>query len=177
MIVNAIFSINNTSSQWRNLDSKYPPWQTVFYHFTQFKPRGIWENILDAVVSNERKRQARRETPRLLAIDSQSVKKVQFTNEETGIDGGKNVNGRKRTILVDTLGLGWSIKVTVANVSHNQAGIMAIDSLAGKVLRLKKITADSGYKVVFKEHIENNYQWKVEVIQKPESTKGVIPQK
>ena len=47
----------------------------------------------------------------------------------------------------------------------------------GKVPRLKKITADSGYKVVFKEHIETNYQWKVEVVQKPESTKGFIPQK
>jgi len=80
------------------LDSKYPPWQTVFYYraafrFTRFKQRGIWENILDAVVVNERKRQGRQDTPSLLAIDSQSVKKVQFTNEETGIDGGKNVNG------------------------------------------------------------------------------------
>ena len=97
-ILNAIFSINNTGSQWRNLDSKYPPWQTVFYYraalrFTRFKQRGIWENILDSVVLNERKRQARNDTPSLLAIDSQSVKKVQFTQEETGIDGGKNVNG------------------------------------------------------------------------------------
>jgi transposase len=103
VIVNAIFSINNTGSQWRdaaqrNLDSKYPPWQTVFYYraafrFTQFKQRGIWGNILDLVVLNERKRQRRNDTPSLLAIDSQSVKKVQFSHEETGIDGGKNING------------------------------------------------------------------------------------
>ena len=99
-ILNAIFSLNNTGSQWRdaaqrNLDSKYPPWQTVFYYraafrFTQFKQQGIWKNILDAVVVNERKRQGRQDTPSLLAIDSQSVKKVQFINEETGIDGRKN---------------------------------------------------------------------------------------
>ena len=182
MMVNAIFSINNTGSHWRNLDSKYPPWQTVFYYlaafrFTQFKLRGIWENILDSVVSNERKRQGRNDTPSLLVIDKQSVKKVQFRHEETGIDGGKNINGRKRTILADTLGLPWSIKVTAANVSDNQAGIIAIDSMSGKVPRLKKITADAGYKVAFKEHIETNYQSKVEVMQKPESTKGFIPQK
>ena len=103
---------------------------------------------------------------------------MQFSHEEeTGIDGGKNVNGRKRTILVDTLGLPWSIKVTAANISDNQSGIMAIDTLAGKVPRLKKITADAGYKVAFKEHIETNYHWKVEVMQKPESTNGFIPQK
>lgn len=177
IIINAIFSLNNGGVQWRSLDSKYPPWQTVFYHFTQFKERGIWENILNTMVENERKRQGRQDTPSLLAIDSQSVKKVQFTHEETGIDGGKNVNGRKRTILVDRLGLPWSIKVTAANISDNQAGILAVDLLAGKVPRLKKITADSGYKVAFKEHVETNYAWKVEVMQKPESTTGFIPQK
>jgi putative transposase len=176
-IVNAIFWLNSTGSQWRNLDSKYPPWQTVFYHFTQFKERGIWENILDSLVVMDRKRQGRESTPSLLAIDSQSVKKVQFVNQETGIDGGKNVNGRKRTILVDTLGLPFSINITAANISDNQAGIEATDLLKGKVPRLKKITADAGYKHAFKEHIDTNYKWEVEIAQKPESDKGFVPQK
>lgn len=66
-----------------NLDSKYRPWQTVFYYFSQFKQRGIWENILDVVVVNERKRQGKGDSPSLLAIDSQSVKKMQFVKEET----------------------------------------------------------------------------------------------
>jgi putative transposase len=176
-IVNAIFFINNTGIQWRNLDSKYPPWETVFYHFTQLKLRGVWENILDSLVVLERKRQGKEGSPSLLAIDSQSVKKMQFIKEETGIDGGKNVNGRKRTILVDTLGLPLSIKVTAANISDNQAGILAVDLLKGKVPRLQKITADMGYKNTFQEHIEISYKWEVEIAQKPESTKGFIPQK
>jgi transposase len=176
-IINAIFSLNNGGVQWRHLDSKYPPWQTVFYYFTQFKHRGIWENILDVVVVNERKRQGKEESPSLLAIDSQSVKKMQFIKEETGIDGGKNVNGRKRTILVDSLGLPWAIKVTAANISDNQAGILAVNLLDGKVPRLEKITADMGYKMTFKEHIESNHKWTIEVMQKPESTIGFVPQK
>jgi hypothetical protein len=49
--------------------------------------------------------------------------------------------------------------------------------LNGKVPRLKKITADSGYKLAFKEHVETNYAWQVEVMQKPESTTGFVPQK
>ena len=64
------------------------------------------------------------DTPSLLALDSQSIKKVQFTNKEMGIDCGKNINGRKMTILVDSLGLSWSIKVTAANISDNQAVIL-----------------------------------------------------
>jgi putative transposase len=97
----------------------------------------------------ERKRQGREPSPSLLAIDSQSVKKVQFINEETGIDGGKNVNGRKRTILVDSLGLPLSIKVTAANVSDNQAGILTVGLLKEKVPRLIKIAADMDHKNTF----------------------------
>ena len=181
-IINAIFFINNTGVQWRNLDSKYPPWKTIFYYraafrFTQLKVRGVWEEILDSLVVLERKRQGKEDSPSLLAIDSQSVKKMQFIKEETGIDGGKNVNGRKRTILVDTLGLPFSIKVTAANISDNQAGILAVNLLKGKVPRLQKVTADMGYKNTFQEYIELNYRWEVEIAQKPESTKGFIPQK
>lgn len=55
-IINAIFFINNTGVQWRNLDSKYPPWETIFYHFIQLKARGIWEEILDSLVIMEGKK-------------------------------------------------------------------------------------------------------------------------
>lgn len=79
--------------------------------------------------------------------------------------GGKFINGRKRTILVDTLGLPWAIKVTAANVSDNQAGILATNLLQNKVPRLKKITADMGYKNTFIEHITTNYEWEVEIAQ------------
>ena len=168
--------INNTGSQWRNLDSKYPPWQTVFYYFTQLKKNGAWENILDSLVISERKKGQKEGTPSLLAIDSQSVKIVQFTFEEKGIDGGKLINGRKRTILVDTLGLPWSIKVTAANISDNQAGILAVDLLQNKVPRLEKITADMGYKNTFVNYVNNKYKVEVEIAQKPESKEGFIPQ-
>ena len=177
LILNAIFSINYTGSQWRSLDSKYPPWQTVFYHFTQFKKRGIWEQILDTLVVMERERHGRDASPTLLAIDSQSVKKVQFVQEETGINGGKYVNGRNRTIIVDKLGLPFAIKVTAANVSDNQAGILAVDLLKGKVPKLKKIAADLGYKKAFCTYVETTYNWEVEMAQKPESSQGFIPEK
>lgn len=176
-IVNAIFWLNNTGSQWRNMEGKYPPWQTVYYHFRQFKLRGIWEELLDCLAIEERKRNERRDTPSLLAIDSQSVKCVQFVGQDTGIDGGKRINGRKRTILVDTLGIPWAVKVTSAGTSDNQAGIQALADLKGKVPRLQKIIGDQGYKTTFIEHTHEAYGWKVEIAQKPESVQGFIPQK
>lgn len=87
------------------------------------------------------------------------------------------INGRKRTILVDTLGLPLSIKVSSANVSDNEAGIKALEEIKGCVPRLKKITADNGYKLTFTQHVKVNFGWEIEIAQKPESTKGFIPQK
>ena len=90
---------------------------------------------------------------------------------------GKKINGRKRTILVDKLGLPLAIKVTAANISDNQSGILAIDLLKGKVSRLKKIAADNGYKNTFCQYVEDTYKWEVEIAQRPESSTGFIPEK
>lgn len=176
-ILDAIFWLNYTGVQWREMKEIYPPWETVYYHFRKMKLNGIWEHILQSLVDLERKRQGKEESPSLLAIDSQSVKTVQFISNETGIDGNKKINGRKRTLLVDTLGLPLSIKVSSANVSDNEAGIKALEEIKGGVPRLKKITADNGYKLTFTQHVKVNFGWEIEIAQKPESTKGFIPQK
>lgn len=179
MLIDAILWLNYTGLQWRELDKRTgtPPWQTVYYHFRQLKKRGIWEQLLDSLVVAERKRQDRAETPSLLAIDSQSVKIMQFVEEETGIDGNKKINGRKRSIAVDRLGLPWSIAVTSANTSDNEVGKLVVDRLRGKVPRLQVIAADHGYKVSFIEHVEKHHGWRVEIAQKPESSRGFVPQK
>lgn len=176
-IINAILSINRTGNQWRELDSKYPPWQSVYYHFRQFKLRGIWEELLDKLVIKERVGQQRNQTPSLLAIDSQSVKIMQFIEEETGLDVNKKINGRKRSIAVDRLGLPWSLAVTAASTSDNEAGKLVVDRLKGKVPRLEVIAADHGYKVSFIDYVEQQYGWRVEIAQKPESGRGFVPEK
>jgi transposase len=173
---NAILSINRTGAQWRELDSKYPPWQSVYYHFRQFKLRGIWQQLLDSLVVRERVREKRAETPSLLAIDSQSVKIMLSVEEQTGIDGSKCINGRKRSLAVDRLGLPWSLTVTSANTSDNRAGKLVLDRLKGKVPGLKVIAAEQGYKVSFIEYAQQK-GWRVEIAQKPESAKGFVPQK
>lgn len=179
-IVEAILWINYTGTQWRELNQRKhtPPWQSVYYHFRQFVKRGIWEQILDALIIEERKRQERKEeTPSLLAIDSQSVKIMQFIQEAVGIDAYKKINGRKRNIAVDRLGLPWSIVVTSASTSDNEAGKLVVDRLRGKVPRLEVIAADQGYKLSFIEHVEAEHGWKVEIAQKPESSRGFVPEK
>ena len=77
--------------------------------------------------------------------------------------GNKKINGRKRTILVDTLGLPLAIKVSPANMSDNEAGIEALEELKGTVPRMQKITADHGYKITFINHVKEKFGWKVEI--------------
>jgi hypothetical protein len=86
-MVNGIVSINRPGAQWRELDSKYPPWQSVYYHFGQFKIRGIWEELLGSLAVKERVGQKREEMPSRLAIDSHSIIIRQFIEEETGVEG------------------------------------------------------------------------------------------
>lgn len=176
-IINAIFWIVYTGSQWRCLDSKYPNYQSVYYHFAHFVQKDLWLQILSVVVERLRIQAQREGLPSLLAIDSQSVKTVQFTSESTGIDGNKKINGRKRTILVDKLGLPLVIHVTAANVSDNQAGILALEKLEGKTERLKVIAADNGYKNSFVDEVKNKLDVIVEIAQKPESSQGFVPEK
>jgi transposase len=84
-------------------ESKYPPWQSVYYYFYKWQQPGLWEQILDAWVVKPTARQTRQESPSLLAVDSQTVKSVNFICLDMGIDGAKMLNGRKRNLAVNTL--------------------------------------------------------------------------
>jgi transposase len=176
-VCNALLWIVYSGSQWRNLESKYPPWQSVYYYFRKWQQTGVWEQILDALVVKERKRQSRQQTPSLLAVDSQSVKTVNFVSLDTGIDGAKKLNGRKRHLAVDTLGLPWATLVTAASVSDTAAGLELVGQLKGKVPRLKKIVADHGYKTGFVDQVNTTHHWQVEIAQRRESVQGFVPQK
>ncbi len=82
-IIDAIFWLNYTGVQWREMKEIYPPWETVYYHFRQMKLNGIWEQILQSLVTLKRKREGKEGSPSLLAIDSQSVKTVLFISNDS----------------------------------------------------------------------------------------------
>src|SRR5258708_20669116 len=140
-ILDAIFYVVRTGCAWRSLPSNLPPWQTVFYHFRRFRLKGTWHLLYRALHRAERERVGRNSDPSAAIMDSQSVKTVEESAGIRGYDTHKCVKGRKRHLLVDTLGLPIVSYVTPADMSDPQGARKLLGGLAYFVPRLNTVCA------------------------------------
>lgn len=174
-IVNAILKLTRTGSQWRNMDEAYPKWQLVYYYFSKWQKAGIWTKVLNKLVEHERLRQQRTPKASRCAIDSQSVKKGSLIVLDTGIDGGKLINGRKRHLAVDSLGLPLAIHVGAANIYDGKAGLELLAHLGEQAQKEVLICTDHAYRGEFEQSAQY-FDFQVQITQKPPSAQGFIPQ-
>lgn len=108
--------------KWRDLSGDLPPWQTVYTYFRNWRKDGAWEAIHTRLRGWARAVSGRPESPSEVIIDSQSVPTATMVHQAVGYDGGKNIKGRKRHAIVDTLGLLMIVLVTAASTPE-RAGI------------------------------------------------------
>lgn len=176
-VLDAIRRINRTGMQWRDLECSYPRWQSVYYYYRKWSKDGTIKLIMSALSSMERVCCDKPPTPSLVAVDSQSVKAAPYINEDRGIDGNKKINGRKRHIAVDTMGLPWAVYVGAASQHDGEAGLELLHELGRLDLeRLTLIRGDSAYGGVFKDGAVW-YDWEVDTTQMPPTQRGFVPQK
>ena len=131
-IVDAILYVVKSGCQWRMLPKDFPPWKTVYGHFSRWNKEGVWESALDRLNGEYRASQKKRVAPSYAIIDSQSVKTI-YASEDRGIDGGKKIKGRKRHIIVDTLGNLLHVSVGRANLHDTKAGVAMFERVIRKV--------------------------------------------
>lgn len=143
-LVNAIFYVVRSGCAWRLLPNDFPPWQTVYGYFRCWSQDWTWTFIHDTLRDWLRKTEGRNVAPTAAIVDSQSVKTADQAGER-GYDAGKKVNGRKRHIAVDTLGLLLAIVITTAAVQDRDAAKSLIGKLVKYFGRLQIIWADGGY--------------------------------
>jgi putative transposase len=173
-IVNALLYKTKTACQWRMLPHDLPNHHTVYSYFTWWTIDGTWDRILARLREQARREEGREPTPSAAIIDSQSVKTTGYGGEPgtIGVDGNKRVNGRKRHLLVDTLGLILFVLVTAANVSDAQAAKQMVEACLS-FPRLQKIWVDGVYKGDVVSHF-SAHQITMEVVEKPEGQKGFV---
>jgi putative transposase len=143
-VINGIFYVNKTGCQWRMIPTNIGKAHTLYGYFRRWRREGVWARIMATLRQWERQSQGRLPEPSACCADSQSIKTA-TQGEEVGFDGHKKIKGRKRHILVDTLGLLVAVVVTAAN-TDDRLGLVALLQryLASGVKRLRKIWVDAG---------------------------------
>jgi transposase len=177
-VVDALWFVVVTGIQWRLLPSRFPAWQTVYYHFARWSRAGVWRRLHHTLRVLVRQKMGRRKHASAACLDSQSVK-TSRAGGARGFDMGKKVKGRKRHLLTDTQGLALEVLVTPANVSEN-AGAKALWRRAGRrrgpAKRVRRVWVDQGYKNGLIPWCCARCGVEVEIVQTPTDPKGFAVQ-
>ena len=172
-VINAILYIVVSGCQWRMLPREYPVWQSVYTYFRQWSQDGTWQCIHDTLRAQVRQRAGRHKHPTAGCLDSQSVKTTQVPGVR-GYDAGKKVNGRKRHILVDTLGLLLAVVVTSAAVSDPAGARLLLRRLAGACKKLRRIWVDGTYRGQLLEWVVLHFRFVLQPVLRCEGQKGFV---
>jgi putative transposase len=177
-VINAILYIVVSGVQWRLLPHEYPKWQSVYWYFRQWSKDGTWQRIHDTLRAQERRRQGRHKPATAGCLDSQSVKTTAVAGVR-GFDGGKKVVGRKRHLLVDSVGLLLAVVVTAASVQDRDGARLLLSHLRGACKKLRLIWVDGGYRGQLLDWVAEHCRFRLQLVLRSDDQKGfaVLPRR
>jgi putative transposase len=171
-VVNGVLYVVRGGIAWRMMPGDLPPWGTVHFYYRCWRLDGTWEKVLDALRTRLRRAEGRKPSPSAAIVDSQTVRTANG-GEGRGYDAGKRTPGRKRHIIVDTLGLLLAVVVHSASV-QDRDGVNRVGArIEGRFRRLKLIWADGAYAAAV-GWAKQFADWVLELVRKPEGQKGFV---
>jgi transposase len=174
-VVNAIFYIAQSCCQWRLLPKEFPPFTTVQYYFYRWRDDGTWLGINHALVIRARERDGREASPTAGVIDSQSVKTTEAAGPH-GYDAGKKINGRKRHLLVDTMGLLIAAIVHRADIQDRDGAPLLLAAMRRAFPWLRHIFADAAYAGgKLQQALARLGTWTLQIVRRSDTAKGFEP--
>jgi transposase len=145
-IVDAIRYLTHNGPVWRALPADFPPAGTVYWWADKWQADGSAERMHDDLRGRIRLAAGRTSVPTAAIIDSQSVKGSEMiARARRGYDAGKKINGTKRHLAVDTIGLLLTVLVTAASVQDRDAARPLLWNLRRAFPSVRLAWADGGY--------------------------------
>lgn len=179
-LIDAVRYLVDNGVKWRSLPADFPPWKRVYAFFCRWRGNGLVREFHDRLRERVRKAEGRRPEPTAAVIDSQSVKAdATVRSRSRGFDGGKRINGRKRHVVTDCLGLLLTVLVTPASTTDRDAARTMLSRLRSAHRQLRLIWADGSYTGHLVDWAAQTLGLDVEVVKRSDDTSGftVLPRR
>jgi transposase len=179
-ILDALLYLAKCGCPWRYLPADFPRWKTVYHVFRRWIAQQHWEVIHDTLRVLVRQAHGKRSRPTAAILDSQTVKSAAHAGH-VGYDAGKRIKGRKRHLLVDTLGLILGVAITPANIPERAGAQLLLGRILIWFAWLRRLWVDGGYAgAAFAQSVkELRPKLVVEVVKRSDSAKGfkILPRR